>query len=138
MFSESAGYHKMLFQIRSAPIKITYSDQQKSLRKYLFIWGLSTIILLLYSAGIYLNYISIKQFSLLVSSYVLSNGIYSLVLSIYTFLLCNLQLRYNVLNRNMKYMSQNRSGILTFLMFFFLNRFQIFTCFTPDKYKNVW
>lgn len=95
-------HFKICLQIRLAPITINYNDQRKHLRIYLLAWALVSIALLVYSAAIYLNYIRITQFALLVSSYILSNGISSSVLNIYAFFLYNLQVRYNLLNKNIK------------------------------------
>lgn len=50
-----------------------------------------------------MNYFPIITFVALLTSYMLANGVYTVILSTYTFFLYNLRVRYEVLNQNLKY-----------------------------------
>lgn len=108
----------VILQIRTAPVSMNYKEQNKYVRKYLLFWGLSTVVFVIYSTIIYLNYVSLLQFAALLVSYMFSNGVFTAVLSTYAFFLYNLRIRYNVLNQNLKYYIK-RGRIFFYLTFLF-------------------
>lgn len=105
-------YYFVILQIRLIPITINYNLQRQHIRKYIISWILLTASLFIYSSIIYFNYYPIIPFLSLLSSYIISVGVFGVVISIYTFFLQNLRLRYKLLNQNLKYVINGTLGAM--------------------------
>lgn len=83
-------------------IPIDYKNDKKSTRYYVVVWVTLTVVLSVYSILIYQKF---HRLSIVVLAYIVEvmvTGIYVSVLSIFSFFLHNVKIRFKVLNQTLR------------------------------------